>query len=475
MPGVSTEDTVATPEAPPATPGAGRSTGSRLRSRAFWVISDQAISSLANAGLTIVLARTVSPGEYGAFALAFSVYSLVVSVAQAVSGQVVVIRYSGEDPRTLGRAGAAAGGAAVLVGALCAAVACVVALFAGTPLREVLLVVGLLLPALVLQDTWRVLFTARGTPRQAFTNDLLWILLQAAGIAVLLAVDVSRSWPYVAVWAGAALSAALWGIRQAGSVPTFRTAPAWFRGHREVSLPSLANALAILGTTQIAFVLIAALGAVEDVGALRAAQTLLGPLNIVGFAASSFAVPEIVRRDLGRAGLVRAAVALSAVLVVVDAAWGAVLLLLPDSVGTALLGETWTNARSALPAMIAFTCLIGATVGASAVMRALNRADSAFYVSAMLGPLVLVLSVLGVELGGAAGAAAGFALAAALVVPPAWYLLARATRLGRREVPAEPGLLADDDTDSDDTDSDDTDDDRVDRTGEPAAGRGGPG
>ena len=49
--------------------------------------------------------------------------------------------------------------------------------------------------------------------------------------------------------------------------------------HREVSYPSLTNAVVNLGTMQVASVVIAVLGGVDDVGALHAAQTLLEPLR----------------------------------------------------------------------------------------------------------------------------------------------------------------------------------------------------
>ena len=424
-------------EESPATSTGGRSA---TRSRAFWVIADQAVSSLANAGLTIVLARTVSPTDYGAFALAFTIYSLVLSISQSVTGEVVVIRYSGHRRSEHVRAGSAAAGGAVLVGLTCALVAVAVALTSADPLRDVLLTVGVLLPAFVLQDCWRTVFISRGTPVQAFLNDTSWIALQAVGIGTLLLLDVETVLPFVAVWGGAAVLSALLGVLQNGSAPTLRTARWWFTGHREVSTPSLANSLATMGTTQIAFVLIAALGAVEDVGALRAAQTLLGPLNIIGFAASAFAVPEIVRRRLSPGGLVRAAAGISVLLVVVDVCWGAVLLLLPDRVGAFLLGETWESARSVLPGLVLFACCLSAAVGAGAVMRALNRSNLLLRASIVLGPLIVGLAAAGVLLDGATGAAAGFAVAAGLVVPVTWLLMLRAIRLGRRDVDgAEPG------------------------------------
>jgi O-antigen/teichoic acid export membrane protein len=423
------------------TAGADERTGTR--SRALWVVADQAVSSLANAGLTIVLARAVSPTDYGAFALAFTIYSLALSVAQSVAGEVVTIRYSGKSRSVHLRASSAAAGGALLVGATCALVTVVVALTSAEPLRAVLLTVGVLLPALVLQDCWRTVFVSRGTPVQAFLNDVTWIALQATGIGVLLVLGVRTVLPFVAVWGGAAIVAALVGILQNRAAPTLRTARQWFTGHREVSVPSLAHSLATMGTTQVAFVLVAVLGSVADVGSLRAAQTLLGPLNIIGFAASSFAVPEIVRRGLGPSGLVRAAAALGLLLVVVDALWGAVLLLLPDRVGVFLLGETWASARSVLPALIVFTCCIGAAVGSGAVMRALNRSNLLVRASVLLGPLIIGLSALGVVTHGATGAAIGFAVAAALVIPVSWLLMMRAIRLGRREeVPQDEPLVA---------------------------------
>jgi hypothetical protein len=59
----------------------------------------------------------------------------------------------------------------------------------------------------------------------------------------------------------------------------------------------------------------------------------------------------------------------------------------------ALLGETWAGARAALPGMVVFTCAIGATVGAAAVFRAVDQTRYIFYCSAVLGPLMLGLSV----------------------------------------------------------------------------------
>lgn len=411
--------------------------GRGLGGRAGWVLADQAISSLANAALSIVVARTVSPTEFGAFALAFSIYSLVSGLTYAVGGQVLSIRFvtSEGDERT--RGAAAATGTAVLLGVVAALVVVPVGLALDMPLRSVLLAVGVLLPGLMLQGAWRTVFVARGSPKQAFTNDLFWVLLQAAFIGTLLLLSVGEAYWYVIAWGVAALLAAAWGARQARAVPDVRAATPFMVEHRDIVLPSVANAVAILGATQIAFMLMVVVSSVETIGALRAAQTLLGPLNIVGFALTSFAVPEIVRHDLSRRGLGLAALALSGAIVVMDLVWGGILLLLPQSAGEALLGETWTAARESLPGMVVYTACVGATIGATAVLRAMARVDYALWTSAALGPLVIVLSVAGAWAFGAAGAAWGLAAAGGAVIPLCWWLLVRAIR--RREAAMADG------------------------------------
>lgn len=391
------------------------------------------MSSLANAGLTVVLAKTISPVEYGAFALAFAVYSLVISLAQAVGGQVVVIKYSDASLERQALAGRDASGAVLVLGTGAAVVTASAALLVSMGAeRQVLLAVGVLLPALALQDAWRTIFIARGSPRAAFLNGLSWVALQAVVIGGLVIADVAAGYAYILAWGGAALVAAVIGVRQHGRGPSFHGVPRWFAENREVSVPSLVNAIAILGTTQVALFVIAAVGSVEDVGALRAAQTLLGPLNIVGIALASFAVPEIVRRRATGRALRVAAVGLSGVMAVIVMIWGGVLLLLPNSVGESILGPTWSATRSVLPAMVAFTLLTSATTGASAVMRALNRVHYNLAIALILGPCITIFASVGAVLGGATGAALGFMIAAGTAFIPSWVLLFKVIRLGRR-------------------------------------------
>lgn len=404
----------------------------RLAGRAGWNVADQMVASLGNAALSLVVARSVSTSEFGAFAVAFAIYAFVLGIAQAVGGQVLIIRFSDVDVGTRRSAAADATATALTVGVVSAAALAALAAIMHSPIRNVLLAVSVLLPALLVQDTWRTVFISAGEPRKAFLNDLTWTLLQMVLFIALVTAGTTHAFWFILAWGGAAAFAALLGGHQAGQRPHFRGVIRFLSRHGDLSRTLVAQWVVAVGSVQVAFLLIAVLGGVQTVGALRGAQTILGPANVLGVALVSFAVPELVRASPGPSGLMRAAAIMSGVLIAANAAWGAILLFLPDRFGLQLLGASWRSAREVLPAMVLLACCVAATSGCGAVFRALDRPGYSFLTSAASGALMLILSVAGGMLAGAAGAADGFALAASLVVAPAWFLLRRAALAGRR-------------------------------------------
>jgi O-antigen/teichoic acid export membrane protein len=182
-----------------------------------------------------------------------------------------------------------------------------------------------------------------------------------------------------------------------------------------------ASFITITGANQLTLLLIAGLGTPADVGALRAAQVVLGPLNLLGYALSAFAIPEIARRQLGGRRAIQVALALSATLLTATLVCGALLLALPDSIGRALLGDTWVSAQAVLPATLVGLVAIGIGFGASLLMMALGFAKETFRINWMLAPGFLLFGVGGLQLAGAPGAALGLSLAQVVVVPFTWW------------------------------------------------------
>jgi O-antigen/teichoic acid export membrane protein len=115
-----------------------------------------------------------------------------------------------------------------------------------------------------------------------------------------------------------------------------------------------------------------------------------------------------------------------------------VFFLVPDSVGEALLGASWTGTQSVLLPSLVGMCGSAAAAGPGTLLLAMDRARVTFWGCTVLASLLLSLGVAGVLVGGARGAAWGFAAAFCLMVGPWWTLLVREVR--RTVVTASPAV-----------------------------------
>jgi O-antigen/teichoic acid export membrane protein len=392
-----------------------------LAGRAGWNLADQMVSSATNLVLSVMVARALSVDDFGAFAVAFTVYSFLIAGGRAMVSRPLTVRYTAGGPERFHRAAQAATGATVVLGAAAGAVVAAVGLFLDGALGTSLVCIGLLMPGLLLQDMWRMVFIAQGRPRSAFVNDLLWGIVQLAVVYALIVADRESAATLLFAWGGAALLVAGYGVLQFRGRPLVRASFGWLRKQSDLLVYYFASFITVMGANQITLLLIAGLGSPADVGALRAAQVVLGPLNLLGYALLAFAIPEISRRRPTGPRAIRAAVALSAILFAGNVALGAVLVTLPDEIGEALLGDTWASAQSVLPASLLGLLAIALVFGANALLTGLGFAKETFLINSLLAPAFLVLGLGGLHLGGAQGAALGLSLAQLVVVPPMWW------------------------------------------------------
>ena len=177
----------------------------------------------------------------------------------------------------------------------------------------------------------------------------------------------------------------------------------------------------VLGAMHGSLLVIAAWASVEDVGAIRGAQVLLGPLILLGRSAFEFLLPELGRRpQLAARDRLRLSYVASGSLLFVGLTWSGVLLALPEGIGRELMGETWPTTKALLPASALWICGTLVSTGPAAVLRALGRAQVGFQINALTTALLVVFSFVGFHLDGARGALVGFALAHWVVVPLWW-------------------------------------------------------
>lgn len=393
--------------------------------RAGWNLIDQVISSLTNATLSILVARSVDETGFGGFAVAFTVFTLLVGVSRAVATPPLGIRFSDAPPADFGRAAAAATGTAFVFGAV-AGIGCVVAgLAVGDAAGHALVALGVVFPGLLVQDAWRQVFFAAGRPAAAALNDAAWAVVQIGALVALLVAGTSTVGPLVLVWGASAAAAALLGVLQARIWPRPGRAPGWLREHRDLTGYMGLEWATLQGTNQVTLLIIAAIASLEAVGALRGVQVLLGPATVLGMAALSFAIPEFARRraTMSERQWTRAAAGVSAAVAGLGFVWGVAFVLVPDTVGQALLGDTWSGTAEILwPTIIG---QVGATVavGPAAMLYAMDRAKVTLAVHSLFAPLVVVGGIAGVAFAGALGAAWGFAIAFWAVVPLWWIRL----------------------------------------------------
>ena len=387
----------------------------RLLRRFGWGFGDQALSSLENFILGILVARTVGAEEFGAFSLAFSTYLLINGVSRSVTSDPLIVRFSGVEGPDYKRATGEANGAAFVIGCIGAVGVLVAAPLVRPELGGALLALGLTLPGLMTQDGWRFAFFAADQGSKAFVNDLVWAVVLAVLAGAVLLLDRASAFMFVLVWGTSATIAAGVGIKQSGVFPRpARTLP-WFRTHKDLALPFLGQFGALIGGAQLSVYGISAIAGLAAAGALRATAILLGPITMFYRGIRMTAVPDAVRTAKrspeALRGLVRK---ISLTLGAGTLAWGFALLLVPDSVGRALLGETWTGASSIILPITLATACGGVISGLEMGLRALAAAKRSFRARVALAPLSVVFGITGAFIDGVQGASWGQFLGAVL-------------------------------------------------------------
>ena len=414
----------------------------RLLRNGSWNLVDQALSALSNTVLTVMVARSVSAEDFGAFAIAFVVFGIFIAVTKSVVGQPLQMRFSGADSAELKAAIGRALGAALLIGLLAACGMAAVSLLTHQGVQRALVALAVVLPALLVQDSCRMALFALARPRGAALIDAFWTAIMIALLMLLVALgrdDVQ--WLTIAWGIGAAVSATV-GLALIHVRPAPRMATSWLREQWDLSRYMFAEYFLGLGAVHLGILLVGVIATSDAVGALRAAQVLLGPLGILGAAAFQFAMPEIARRrEIDGRTLSLWGLGVSGALGSVTVAYVVTLLLVPDHWGTALFGATWAGAAAVLAAMGISSLFSSLGSGPACVLYGISRARSTFRINLAKGPIILTAVVLGTWTTGAVGAAWALALTEAAVLP-AWIItMERAVRsrdLSRRGAVEEP-------------------------------------
>ncbi len=398
--------------------------------RLSWGVADQGMSSLSNFAINIYIARTLGAVQYGAFALAYVTYGFALNASRGLATDPLLVRFSGTDIPTWRRAISRCTGTAFTVGLTTGAIILVIAALLSGTTRLAFLALGLTLPALTLQDSWRYSFFALGRGGQAFLNDTVWLVVLIPILVLLRKTGHANVFWFVFAWGTAAAVAAAIGPLQARTVPRLSGAWEWLYRHRDLGPRYMAEGTASSAGGLFRNYGVGLILGLAAVGYVQAATTLMGPFMVIYFGMGLVALPEaarILRRSPRRLPLFCAL--LGGGLAILALAWGIILLVaLPRGLGQLMLGNIWKPTYPlVLPATIAIIGSCAAT-GSGAGLHALGAARRSLRVMVTGQTVVVVLSLAGAAVGGVVWAMAGSAVGSWVGALIGWQQLRAAMR-----------------------------------------------
>ena len=406
----------------------------RRRSHALrrlgWGVADQAVSSLTNFAVSIYVIRTLGAAQFGAFSLVYVTYAFALTASRGLATDPLLVRFSGTDLATWRRAVASCTGTATAVGLVSGV--CVLAAAAvlhGTA-SDAFVALGLTLPGLLLQDSWRYSFFALGRGARAFMNDMIWAVALIPALVLVRVTGHNDVFWLILAWGASAAVAAAVGPFQARVIPRLSAAWAWLSRHRDLGPRYFAEGTTWSAATQLRAYGIGLILGLAALGYVQAANTLVGPLTVLFLGMSLVAIPEaarVLRSSPRRLPLF--CVLVSGGLAAAALAWGIVLLIaLPRGLGQAVLGPVWRQAYPLVLPQVLFVIGQGIGVGSGTGLHALGAARRSLWSMVVISVVYLVCSLVGAVAGGADGTMRGAAVAAWIGALIGWWQLRTALR-----------------------------------------------
>jgi O-antigen/teichoic acid export membrane protein len=401
-----------------------RMMGQRVR-RLGWGVADQGMSSISNFAVNIYIARTLGAVQYGAFALAYVTYAFALNGSRGLATDPLLVRFSGTDVPTWRRAAAGCTGTATAVGLVSGLCVLAAAAALGGVTRLAFLALGITLPGLLLQDSWRFTFFALGRGGQAFLNDTVWVVTLLPALVLLRVTGYASVFWFVLAWGASGTVAALVGPLQARVIPRVSQTKSWVLRHRDLGPRYLAEGTANSASAQLRNYGIGLILGLAAVGYVQAASTLMGPFMVVFFGMGLVTIPEAARlwRSVPRS-MPTFCLRYSTGLALLGLAWGIVLLIvLPKGFGHLLLGSVW---RPTYPLILPLTIsIMGGCIGAGAStgLHALGAARRSLRAMLIASALNVTGALAGAVAGGAVGTVRGLAISTWMGTLVYWWQL----------------------------------------------------
>jgi O-antigen/teichoic acid export membrane protein len=399
----------------------GGSAGRRLSV----ITVDQLLAGASNVLSSVLAARALGVASFGLFGLTFIAYMMLIGISRGLVSDPLLVHPEDAEKRP----GEVIGSQLLLSLAIAAAVIVfgVLTRLWDPTLGSALIVLGICLPLLMLQDLGRYIGFATQRPIQAIVLDAAWLILLIGAVAALFATDARTLTWFVAAWAGSGALAGLLIFQQHG-LRAIRLDISWLRRTWSFSWRYLVSYVSTQGAALGASSGVGAVAGARSLGGVQGAALLTRPFTVFQQAAIAANIGEVTR-SLRDNRLVRRHVKLTTVVTGTVAALNlVVMLVLPRHIGTIFLGASWHVAHPLLlPTGVQIVCL-GILTGPRAGLLGMRQIRKVMVADVLTTGMVVVATFAGVVIDGAKGALWLIALGQAVLAVYWWLTFLAQTR-----------------------------------------------
>jgi hypothetical protein len=380
---------------------------------------DQGLYAISNFALQFGVLRAAGTAELAAFSVGYATYWLAAGSARAFFGesQLVLVARNGSTAGAIPSYRWLAGYASL---GLCAGL--VTSALVREDGRLVAAAMAVAIPVTIVADFVRYGFIARRQLGRVLFFDGVWLLIQVGLFATLFGMALASAHLLVIAWAGSALLA----VMLLGLKPLME----WKRSawDSRTGRGMAAEFLVSSGIQQALPWLLYGAGFIAPLAALRAAQTLVSPLNTIFTAGTTIAYSRMG----GRESALRTGVVLGTALSGVVTVYGVAMLAAPPELVRTALGESAILGLSIVGLVLLQVAANGLTAGGLVASRILRTPGANFRSRLWTAPVLLLSPLIGVELAGTTGLAWGLLIGSAVTSVIWWSAVARARRGGAK-------------------------------------------
>jgi O-antigen/teichoic acid export membrane protein len=390
-------------------------------SQGLWAVTDQGLFALTNFTVSVLLARWLSPTDYGAFAVAFSVLLLMGTVHTALLTEpMLILGPSRFRDRTAAYVRRLSTLHFALTSVMGVALLLIVASLAvlQSPFRAATTLAALAVSAPAILFLWllRRACYIESRPRLAAASALVYALLVPAGMFSLTQVGVLTAASGVMTMGMSGLVVAIWLMlrltRYGAEQTTTISRPEVTRAHWTYGRWALGSGLLSWVPSNAVVLALPLWHSLEDAGALRVATTLMLPVLHVQGALGPLFMPTLVRARLsGR--LRSSAFAMGSLFLALSAFYAPVVLIFGSWFAELLFGTQYPIDGTTLWLLAAIPLVSAVSGVAGAVLRAVERPDRVLWTYVAATTVTLLVGLPLVFAYGVDGALASLLLSAA--------------------------------------------------------------